>query len=265
MEDEALFYEQRADRANYIKTYKVIETAQSHGPRFLHFHDSVEIAYVVDGELLLSINNQEKVLKKGELAFIASFMPHEYKFIGNSVRYVAVIGSQYFSTDGEMKDKKYPAFLPCSENSEKIEHLFDCFYWDDGWGLPNANELLKHGFANTLLGLMKQVYPLIDGKKSHSTMQLVEAMQYINGHCKEPITLASIAARYGYSPSYFSNLFNQFVGMNFRSYLNRCRIAAAIKMMRQDKGIPIYRVAESCGFESLNTFYRAYAKHGAPE
>jgi AraC-like DNA-binding protein len=53
--------------------------------------------------------------------------------------------------------------------------------------------------------------------------------------------------------------------MNLREYLNRYRIEKISRMRRQNPRLSLLEIAEMCGFESPNTFYRAYNKYAKNE
>ena len=58
-----------------VEYYRVREGAPNYVMQ-LHWHEELEIVRVADGELLLFINNEQCLLKKGEIAFISSCMLH---------------------------------------------------------------------------------------------------------------------------------------------------------------------------------------------
>ena len=46
-------------------------------PRFpIHFHSQIEIYHVRSGEIETVVNNERKVLCKGDISFASSFAPH---------------------------------------------------------------------------------------------------------------------------------------------------------------------------------------------
>ena len=117
---------------------------------------------------------------------------------------------------------------------------------------------MTRGFITLLLGVLRQYCGTKARGNDKVTLLIVEIMKYINAHYSENITLEVLSSNFGYEKTYLSRLFNQALGMNLREYLNRCRIAAAVNMKRENPDMPIYKIAEACGYESPNTFYRAY-------
>ena len=68
-----------------------------------------------------------------------------------------------------------------------------------------------------------------------------------------------MAKNFGYSEGRCSHLFNECVGVSFKTYLNQIRMQRAVEMIAE-KNYPIAEVMEKCGFNSPVTFYRQYRK-----
>ena len=124
------------------------------------------------------------------------------------------------------------------------------------------NEDMKRGYITLLFGMLKEYCGTIEKTAKKNDDFIVEVMSYINENLSEKITLDTLAKKFGYEKSYFSKIFNKFLGMNLREYLNRCRIGAAKRMKQENPSLPVSKIAVSCGFDSPNTYYRAYKKYG---
>lgn len=73
----------------------------------------------------------------------------------------------------------------------------------------------------------------------------------------EKLTLAHMAARYGYSPYHFSRRFRAVSGMQLRAYLRYRRLALALLRLR-DSDSSILDIALDYGFSSHEAFSRAF-------
>jgi AraC-like DNA-binding protein len=73
------------------------------------------------------------------------------------------------------------------------------------------------------------------------------------------LSLASLSAELGISPHQLSEILNSRLGVNFRQYLNRFRIEAAMESLRADPGKTILDVAFDCGFGSKSAFNEAFS------
>jgi AraC-like DNA-binding protein len=223
-----------------------------------HFHDSIEIAFMLKGKCLVHINAEERVLEAGEACFVAPFDPHFYHPEDGNEYYVVLVSSKYLGSENELDEKGFPAFSGVVQGFDEVKRLLDYVYgvWD------KENEALKSGFVNLLVGVMKKYYPFQKRERGRDAEALVSALQYINERYAEEISLEQLAAKYGYSRNYFSALFNRFTGMNLREYINRRRISAYERLKGKDPTLPACKGAQLCGFVSLNTFYRALDRYG---
>ena len=89
---------------------------------------------------------------------------------------------------------------------------------------------------------------------------MVDILQYINMHYKEPLTLEGVASAFGYNKYYFSRIFNRYIGESLSNYINVVRVQNFMRAANEEKNPQISRLAEECGFESMPTFYRAFEK-----
>jgi AraC-like DNA-binding protein len=92
-----------------------------------------------------------------------------------------------------------------------------------------------------------------------SRMQAVDgAIEYVDGHPNEPLTIDDMAARCQLSGRRFTSLFKERTGMTFNQYLNRKRIEFACARLRETRHI-LYACHES-GFNDPAYFYRVFKK-----
>jgi YesN/AraC family two-component response regulator len=98
-------------------------------------------------------------------------------------------------------------------------------------------------------------------KQGYKTMnyEITNAVQYINEHFMEPLTLKGMASIAGLTPNYFSNLFTKEMRQNFISYLNRIRVEKA-KRLLAETDLLVYEVAQQVGFEDEAYFCRMFKK-----
>ena len=83
-------------------------------------------------------------------------------------------------------------------------------------------------------------------------------MEYIREHCQEQVMLSEIARRCAMSRSCFCKLFASVAGVPFKRYLNDCRIARAVELLRA--GEKVTAVCALCGYEDFSTFYRNFLR-----
>ena len=248
-------YEKSADSKDYLKLAKHVPTPGSAQRHLPHFHNSVEIMAVVKGECRLRVNAEERLLRAGDAAFIGSFDVHKYTPSEDCEYYFFLIGSEYFDGENQLGKVSFEPYL-IGQGAEIVD-LFDFVH--PKWSA--RDRLFKIGVANMLLGLVRTNFSEREREGRRQSEIHSAILRYINENTKADITVESVSEFFGYTPNYFSTLFNKLTGMSFREYLNRARIADFERIMRSSPECQISTAAREAGFESLNTFYRSYNKY----
>ncbi len=96
-------------------------------------------------------------------------------------------------------------------------------------------------------------------KSSTNIPPLIRAIQFTNDHFKESLTVKQAASHAGFSPSYFSRIFSEFMGMPYTKYLTELRLHAAQQMLQESR-YTIAEIADLCSFSDRRAFTRAYKK-----
>ncbi|HJD47620.1 MAG TPA: response regulator [Candidatus Mediterraneibacter norfolkensis] len=97
----------------------------------------------------------------------------------------------------------------------------------------------------------------LTGKKYSSVIS--RAVDYIQQHYMEPITLTSTAETVNKSASYFSCIFKKEMGVNFNEYLNQIRIRKAKQLLRKPDAV-VYQVSEAVGFHDYKYFTKVFKR-----
>lgn len=95
------------------------------------------------------------------------------------------------------------------------------------------------------------------GKEYRYRREICNALQYIEEHLDEELSLTVIAAHVNFSKTYFSQLFKQSTGENLVDYIARHRIDRA-KELLVNPNYKIYEVAARVGFENQHYFNRLF-------
>lgn len=86
-----------------------------------------------------------------------------------------------------------------------------------------------------------------------------EFTDYIEAHYQENITLNDVAQHFKYSPSYFSRLIKESLGVNFLSYLNFVRVShAAERLVNGNQNLA--KCAYDHGFPNTKSFINTFKK-----
>ena len=250
---DANSYEWFSDDAGYFRCSEMINVFVG-----MHFHSSWEFIFVAEGRLCALLDGVEYVAEAGDILFIPGFVLH-YVPCTESNRCFSVVFSQNFrKTFDEEYGKAFDFLL--KNQGEKTAEVFR-FVEACLKKFPTFNLCEKHGFADMFLGMLAKIYPLKTQEKNASERFIVNVLKYINENYTQNITVERVAERFGYSKNYLSSLFNKYTGMGFCDYLSRVRITRAMDILGEEKNERgITSIAMECGFNSMNTFYRAKQK-----
>lgn len=251
--------EQRAAGSNWSVTVRDEYASKK------HWHSEIEIAYVIEGTAIITIDEAVVELKKGE-----TFVIHK-----GAVHY-------YNNPEGESKVciTKIPLEF-CNGFSKKTRDYFISFY-DKALYIANAAEIDSifaavqsiigkqeevSGEAALLEQFLKLTMFLTEnsglikervGSKANNDSEVMERMiQYVEEHLNEKLTLTHVADYLGFSESYCSKYFKKKTNMNFLEYLNHTRILRAEEELRSSD-TSVTEIAYMTGFTSTQSFNRVF-------
>ena len=253
------WYEKEADENEHVVFQHRYQNSNGTRDHIAHFHNSVELIFAVKGSFDTFINGKRYTVNEGSICFVNCFEPHKYYYEQGNEFYVVVISASYFSTVNMLSESNFHSVNPYNEGFDRIIDFLKLSFtnWDD-------NSLAyKRGFVDMLMGMMRRYYPCGPKEAPQRNDEImVDAVKYINENCKQDISIEDLANKFGYTPNYFSSIFNRFMEMSFRDYLNWCRMLAYTRLKQKQPGLSTVKAAEICGFGCTKSFYRAQKKYG---
>lgn len=250
-----------------------------------HFHSSMEIIYVISGEIKANLNGQSYIVKETNFLIVPSYTIHTYTTEISSIMYIFTIPLDAISTYKSTFFKKTFAsllvensyccmeLLHCMEAICKLSNLgvFRRGKAEDATScyltaicLPgDMNSLLKEnvikGYTNVFLGLLIQQVGLIDIPNTKISSLAQEILIYLQDNYLTALSLYDISNHFGYSKSRFSHIFNEYFGCKLIEYINGLRCRFALELLLEKK-TTVTDIALASGFDSTRTFYRAFQK-----
>ncbi len=100
---------------------------------------------------------------------------------------------------------------------------------------------------------------LPDGTREARAGNLQRALAFIENQLGAHLTLDQVSREAGMSKFYFCRSFKTFMGLTFREYLARRRIARAVELLR-DRDYSVTRVCLEVGFKDMTHFGRVFRK-----
>lgn len=250
---ENIFYEYFHDRDSKFTIQK-----SSNSLVDKHFHKSIEILYLLSGQMLTTIGNRTFTAEQDEIIFVHNYYVHSFTPDPSYQKYFLVVPVDYSSDVNKiLHSSTLPAKMEDKEfNRNVLLPIFERLYKDYSQ-LPS---LAKKGYLNVIMGHLLQHYPSHPIENNGNIEFMVDVLHYIDEHYAEEITLDSLSSNFGYNKYYFSRLFNHYIGESLSNYINIIRLQHFMQFTKDKENFSISNLALQCGFDSLTTFYRYFKK-----
>lgn len=219
---------------------------------YFHFHSHIELLVVTDGCVEVTVNDQQKLLRAGEIAVALSYDAHQFRTEQESHGISIIIPTdmcpEFISAVGDRANTN--PFLCDPE-------LFDtvCRCYQHIRSAPNS--LWEKGLVYLSLGAILKHMQLEKKEEASDHNLLTALLMYLSKHYTQEISLETIAADMGYNASYLSRCFNASLHIGIPGYITMLRLRHAVLLMRDPKK-SITECAFESGFSSLRTFYRTF-------
>lgn len=237
-----------------------------------HWHEDIEIIYLVEGNVKVGINNDIYHLEVGDILIIGSGEIH-YFFKQREFSNRAVIQFRMSIYDTFLSGTKDKSIIKPMFNHSKLltrgselhalmekqirELIHEYSEAKGGYKLILKARL--YDLAGILLRHMpKEEYSVKDESRQKEKLEkLDKVFQYVEKNYQNHITLEEISKVSGFSKYYFTRFFKENTGMTFLDYLNNFRIMKSEWYLMDEKE-SIIEVAFKSGFNSVKTFNRVF-------
>lgn len=114
--------------------------------------------------------------------------------------------------------------------------------------------------------LMGRVKLQLDKEQQETAVELKKdslgmALDYINEHFAEPITLETVAEQAFINKAYLSQMISARLGVTFTHYKNSLRIRYAQQLIQEHDFVSMTEIAEKTGFNSSSQFSKVFRQH----
>lgn len=238
----------------------------------LHWHEELELIYIMSGTLYLTINNHVFVGKSGDLFIVNSKEIHEMYVENGKVNYATLLfpPSSFFFQEQDNVMKDY--LLPLGRG----ELFFENYIKDDMLRTDAAEKVkdiirinkekaplyrfgtkvllfdLLYLFMSRNLAVVNTLAP-----KGNSTER--EILSYISDRYTGAIHLQDIADTFHMSPKYFSRYFHNTFHVTLTEYITRLRMERAAMLLNAGD-LSITEVSLQSGYNNVSFFIRTFQK-----
>jgi AraC-like DNA-binding protein len=88
-------------------------------------------------------------------------------------------------------------------------------------------------------------------------LQIRPVLAYVDGHCRESITLRDVADLVHVSPSRVRHVFKDVTGVSFKEYVTQVRVAEA-KRLLLSTDLSVAETARAVSYTNINQFYKVF-------
>lgn len=238
-----------------------------------HWHNELEMIYLLNGNAKIVLDGQSIQLVQGEFIVIdagrifelqckESFMQirvHiDKEFLaartGNLSGSGEVLNRRYACQRGDLRHEQLEPFLQTCELFRQLVPLY--INEPDGYLLKTESIVL-----DILYHLVQDFSEQVPGSAlpeiSQDQKRIRNILEYIENHYRDPVSLADISREFGLSREYFSRLFHKNIGITLSEHLIRVRIAHFYHdLVTTDD--PVMELLEKNGLTNYKQFSRTF-------
>lgn len=230
----------------------------------MHFHQDIEIIYMLDGLLKVEYEDDVKVLKTDEFLVVNTNVRHKYSAEGD------VLIGNIFIEYAQLLEVFHgePVYFLCNSAEEKsegydkiryyIRQIFNYNHTDVGQGV-----ILRNSIAYQLLYVLTSEFIVKKGMSQYDSLRGIsdermnEILNYLMNNYQEQITLQGLADKLFLSNAYLSKYIKKNFGMSFLKLLNNIRMEHAVSELLYGEKT-VVRIAMDNGFPNLAGFNRTF-------
>lgn len=251
------YYERAAEEKGYFH-FHCGEIGQTNP----HFHGAVEFLFVRQGNIEVTVGGEKKILGAFDACFSDSFCVHSY--LRSGAEGIVLLGarSAFISAFSAHNGKVPPRFFRFGDFT-LLDTLYS-FCHKDFQDEKNRYSAFE-GSVKILTSAIAENTPFLPLKSNKQNDLVCDLLKYAEENLASDLSLEALSQKFGYTREHLSRLLNKHLSENWTAYLNRARVRKAYDLLLSYPERSVMQIAWECGFESANTFYRAYKKEfGVP-
>ena len=234
-----------------------------------HLHRELEICYILEGSLSVTVSNETKEIQQGDFYIVNPWVVHVSHSLSESKR-TLVLGLQ-LSLDvlQDCVPEIFGIQFTFQGYNRKTLMAYDqivavllkgaCFYFSQ----DEKNRLKAKAMTYFLFDFLLEHcnYEKCSLQETAARQRQIERIHsiltYIGENYGRKLTLTEIAERENVTMGYLSHLFNNCLGISFHEYLKRIRCETAAVLL-QSTTLSLLDVSEQCGFSDIKYFRAAF-------
>lgn len=248
--------------------YEYLESEKKHNMQVLQYHDCYEVYLMTAGERYFFMNDVCHILKPGDLFIVCPFEMHYAQSLDSPFYGRHLLNFSETQLDSLLSPTERDILM--GKLKSCILHLNDAQFQEAEFyfrGIASANGFLARRLQDAcLLQLLvfltkciEEVAPISEEPQLPGIKpEILQAIQYINRHYAEDLTLDFIADHVHLSKYYFCRQFSKTVGATFLEYLHNVRLTKVHQLLLSTD-LPLTKIAAQTGFSSAVQLSRAFS------
>lgn len=250
--------------------------------RFVHFprhrHNYVEVIYMCQGQTTHIIDNNQVLLREGELLFLNQNAVQEILPAGREdIAVNFIILPEFFDTTfrmmGEDENILRDFLVDClrQENSYgrylhfkvadllPAQNLVENMVWTLMNNQPSKRSINQFTMGLLLLQLVHHTDRLDTGAGDFDQQLIFKVLRYIDEHYRDG-QLTQLAAALGFDVSWLSRAVKRLLGRTYKELLQIKRLNQAAFLLQTTR-LPITDVCAAVGYDNTSYFHRIFRQH----
>ncbi len=232
-----------------------------------HWHDAIEILYIHQGDLKITIADQTYELREDTFLLINAKVIHSTRCIKENYALLIQIPQhllKHYIPNIEQLNFLVPFLTTQSPEYYRIlpfinilREMYDLELRQSTGYKLKLNSLLYDLLYLLCRDFCIELHPLNYLKHTKNLSILSDIMSYSEANHASDISLAEIAKIAGFQPKYFCRFFKNNMGCTYLFYLNQLRIQYIYEELRSTN-TPIYQLLEKHGFTNYKLFRKMF-------
>lgn len=263
---EPLQYEERGYLHEDFRLFHLADDKRQEEIAY-HYHTFHKIILLLAGRADYAIEGEHYQLQPGDFVLVGRGSIHrpevaegdfyERVILYISPEYLRNLGNEDLSWCFLNAQKQFHYVYHSSGNDSIRKLLYDLERAGSEGGF--GNDILRRAlFAQLMVAINRTVAEGGSVDAAAGDTKVVELLQYLNAHLTEDLGIDELAARFYISKYHLMRRFRIETGYTIHNYITEKRLLLAQQML--EKPMPLWEVAEKCGYQDYSTFSRAYKK-----
>lgn len=238
-----------------------------------HWHPEIEIITVLEGQVGVTIADQQYAGRPGDVFFVSTGALHEIRGGPGNLFRAFVFPMDFIQfRRGDLAQNELLA--PLEENILR----FPSFVGQEDAVAPvlgcelrqimQACEVQPVGYQLLVKASLLRIVALLAGAgllaqrpgrqaDQYRVQLLRDLVEYLSAHCTERLRLADVAAQFNLSPKYFCTFFKENLGRTLMQHINLLRIERASRLLRETD-LSVLEISLNVGFENFSYFIKRF-------